>query len=334
MTPDEAERNKEKLEKPDSKRRCRYGCSANFCEPRTFERAPNRRCTYMELKRMNLNRRDFHQLPPHLLQGRPPSDATGRLMRRPPSPRRAATTRCWTRVLRWRHPLERSSGRVLFPCPHGKRLEPTISAWMKGVPNTWPCAGCRCISCPCRGGCSGTTAPEALNLLGEAARQHLCGPCTPSDADFRKPALMADWVAAQGVDKAKFMDQYNSFTTTATKMTRATQLTNAPTRLNHGRGRTPDGGTTKGKSSMPWWQTSDWPLTTPCRCPMAAAVPMCGANARRTQRFFFGQTPVAVSVSTCALRFFVFLPACAVRALANFGLKAPASACAAPLTRA
>ena len=37
---------------------------------------------------------------------------------------------------------------------------------------------------------------------------------------------IADWVAKQGVDKAKFLEQYNSFTV-ASKATRATQLQNA-----------------------------------------------------------------------------------------------------------
>ena len=38
-------------------------------------------------------------------------------------------------------------------------------------------------------------------------------------------ATIADWVAAQGVDRSKFMGQFNSFTT-ATKTTRAKQLSN------------------------------------------------------------------------------------------------------------
>jgi thiol:disulfide interchange protein DsbA len=37
---------------------------------------------------------------------------------------------------------------------------------------------------------------------------------------------IADWMAKQGVDKAKFTEQYNSFTV-ATKASKATQLQNA-----------------------------------------------------------------------------------------------------------
>jgi thiol:disulfide interchange protein DsbA len=37
---------------------------------------------------------------------------------------------------------------------------------------------------------------------------------------------IADWVAKQGVDKSKFLEQFNSFTV-ATKATRSTQLQNA-----------------------------------------------------------------------------------------------------------
>ena len=43
---------------------------------------------------------------------------------------------------------------------------------------------------------------------------------------LEKPEAMADWVAAQGVDKAKFMENFNSFSV-ASKTTRATQLTAA-----------------------------------------------------------------------------------------------------------
>jgi thiol:disulfide interchange protein DsbA len=41
-----------------------------------------------------------------------------------------------------------------------------------------------------------------------------------------KGEAIADWVAKQGVDKAKFLEQYNSFSV-ATKASRATQLQNA-----------------------------------------------------------------------------------------------------------
>jgi len=44
--------------------------------------------------------------------------------------------------------------------------------------------------------------------------------------NLNSAAVAADWMASQGVDKAKFMEQYNSFTV-ATKATKATQLTNA-----------------------------------------------------------------------------------------------------------
>ncbi len=44
--------------------------------------------------------------------------------------------------------------------------------------------------------------------------------------NFNDVAVMADWMASQGVDRAKFMNQYASFTV-ATKTAQATQLTNA-----------------------------------------------------------------------------------------------------------
>ena len=44
--------------------------------------------------------------------------------------------------------------------------------------------------------------------------------------NLSKGDAIADWVVKQGVDKAKFLEQYNSFSTN-TKVTRATQLQNA-----------------------------------------------------------------------------------------------------------
>ena len=44
--------------------------------------------------------------------------------------------------------------------------------------------------------------------------------------ELTKGEAIADWVAKQGVDKAKFLEQYNSFSV-ATKASRATQLQNA-----------------------------------------------------------------------------------------------------------
>jgi len=41
-----------------------------------------------------------------------------------------------------------------------------------------------------------------------------------------QPEAIIDWVSQQGVDKAKFTDQFNAFST-ASKATRATQLMNA-----------------------------------------------------------------------------------------------------------
>jgi thiol:disulfide interchange protein DsbA len=44
--------------------------------------------------------------------------------------------------------------------------------------------------------------------------------------NLAKGDAIADWVAKQGVDKAKFLDQFNSFSV-STKATRSTQLQNA-----------------------------------------------------------------------------------------------------------
>jgi len=44
--------------------------------------------------------------------------------------------------------------------------------------------------------------------------------------ELNKGDAIADWVAKQGIDKTKFLEQYNSFSV-ATKASRATQLQNA-----------------------------------------------------------------------------------------------------------
>jgi thiol:disulfide interchange protein DsbA len=43
---------------------------------------------------------------------------------------------------------------------------------------------------------------------------------------LESPEAIADWIAAQGVDKAKFVEQFNSFSV-ASKATRAGQVTDA-----------------------------------------------------------------------------------------------------------
>lgn len=66
-------------------------------------------------------------------------------------------------------------------------------------------------------------ALEAMNLV-EKLHARVFDAIHRERRSFGDATAAAEWVIAQGVDRAKFMEQFNSFTT-ATKVTRATQLT-------------------------------------------------------------------------------------------------------------
>lgn len=113
-----------------------------------------------------------------------------------------------------------------YMCPHCNSFEPTISAWMKALPKHVAVRRVPVHFLPNAEVLQRTYyALETLNLL-EKLHAVIFVAVHTERRDFKTPAIMADWLATQGVDKAKFMDQYNSFTT-ATKVARATQLTNA-----------------------------------------------------------------------------------------------------------
>jgi thiol:disulfide interchange protein DsbA len=113
-----------------------------------------------------------------------------------------------------------------YMCPHCNAFDPTLSAWMKAAPKH---VAVRRVPVHFLANAEVLQrtyyAMEALNLV-EKLHASIFTAVHAERRDFSKAAAMADWMATQGVDKAKFMDQYNSFTT-ATKVTRATQLTNA-----------------------------------------------------------------------------------------------------------
>lgn len=113
-----------------------------------------------------------------------------------------------------------------YMCPHCNSFEPTISAWMKALPKHVAVRRVPVHFLPNAEVLQRTYyALETLTLL-EKLHAVIFVAVHTERRDFKTPAIMADWLATQGVDKAKFMDQYNSFTT-ATKVARATQLTNA-----------------------------------------------------------------------------------------------------------
>ncbi|WP_296448044.1 thiol:disulfide interchange protein DsbA/DsbL [Rhodoferax sp. UBA5149] len=113
-----------------------------------------------------------------------------------------------------------------YSCPHCNVFEPTFEAWSKGVPKD---VVVRRVPVAFQD----SFVPQqrlfyALEAMGLVDKLHakVFAAIHVEKQDLTKAEAIADWVAKQGVDKAKFLAQYNSFSV-ATKATRGTQLQNA-----------------------------------------------------------------------------------------------------------
>jgi thiol:disulfide interchange protein DsbA len=113
-----------------------------------------------------------------------------------------------------------------YNCPHCAAFEPKLSAWVKQLPKD---VAFRRVPIAFRD----DFAPQqkfyyALEAMGLVEKLHakVFNAIHVEKRDLSKGPGIADWVAAQGVDKAKFLDQYNSFAA-STKAAKATQLQNA-----------------------------------------------------------------------------------------------------------
>jgi thiol:disulfide interchange protein DsbA len=113
-----------------------------------------------------------------------------------------------------------------YNCPHCNAFEPTLEAWIKRaakdvlvrrVP-----VGFRDEFVPQQ---RLFYTLEAMNLVDKLHGKVFAAIHAEKQQLTRGDAI-ADWMAKQGVDKAKFTEQYNSFTV-ATKASKATQLQNA-----------------------------------------------------------------------------------------------------------
>ena len=112
-----------------------------------------------------------------------------------------------------------------YSCPHCNAFEPTLEAWVKRAPAQ---VLLRRVPVAFRD----DFVPQqrlyyALEALGLVEKLHakVFAAIHAQKLQLVKGDAIADWVATQGVDKAKFVDQYNSFSV-STKATRATQLQN------------------------------------------------------------------------------------------------------------
>ena len=113
-----------------------------------------------------------------------------------------------------------------YNCPHCHAFEPTFDAWSKKVPKD---VAVRRVPIAFRD----DFAPQqrlyyALEAMGLVDKLHakVFAAIHVEKKELNKGDAIADWVAKQGVDKTKFLEQYNSFSV-ATKASRATQLQNA-----------------------------------------------------------------------------------------------------------
>lgn len=113
-----------------------------------------------------------------------------------------------------------------YSCPHCNVFEPTFDAWSKRVPKD---VVVRRVPVAFQD----SFVPqqrlfytlEAMGLL-ETLHKKVFTAIHGEKQNLAKADAIADWVAKQGVDKAEFVKQFNSFSV-ATKAARGTQLQNA-----------------------------------------------------------------------------------------------------------
>jgi protein dithiol oxidoreductase (disulfide-forming) len=135
-------------------------------------------------------------------------------------------------VLDPRAPVDAPAGKIeiveffWYSCPHCNAFEPTLDAWSKKLPKD---VFFRRAPVAFRD----DFVPQqrlyfALDAMGLVDKLHakVFAAVHVEKQNLARGDAIADWVAKQGVDKAKFLEQYNSFSV-ATKATRSTQLQNA-----------------------------------------------------------------------------------------------------------
>ncbi len=113
-----------------------------------------------------------------------------------------------------------------YSCSHCNAFEPALESWIKRAPKD---VVVRRVPVAFQD----SFVPQqrlfyTLEAMGLVEKLHgkVFAAIHGEKQNLTKAEAIADWVAKQGVDKAKFMEQYNSFSV-ATKATRGTQLQNA-----------------------------------------------------------------------------------------------------------
>ena len=135
-------------------------------------------------------------------------------------------------VLEKRASVEAPAGKIevveffWYSCPHCNAFEPTLNAWVKGVGKD---VSVRRVPVAFRDDFVPQQrlfyALEAMGLLDKLHGQVFAA-IHVEKQKLERGDEIGDWVGKQGVDKTKFMEQYNSFSI-STKATRGAQLQNA-----------------------------------------------------------------------------------------------------------
>lgn len=129
-------------------------------------------------------------------------------------------------------PVDAPSGKIevveffWYNCPHCNAFEPMLEAWIKRAPKD---VMIRRVPVAFNSSFQGQQrlyyTLEAMGLV-DKLHAKVFAAIHVERKRLEQPEVIADWIATQGVDKAKFMEQFNSFTV-ASKTTRASQLTAA-----------------------------------------------------------------------------------------------------------
>lgn len=112
-----------------------------------------------------------------------------------------------------------------YKCPHCNAFEPALEGWIKKLPKDVVLrrvpVGFRDDFVPLQ------RLYYSIEAMGQVDKVHakVFTAIHAEKLNLDKGDQIADWVARQGVDRAKFMEQYNSFTV-STKVSKATQLQN------------------------------------------------------------------------------------------------------------
>lgn len=113
-----------------------------------------------------------------------------------------------------------------YECPHCNAFEPALEAWIKRLPKE---VSMRRVPVSFRDDFVPLQrlyyAIEAMGLV-DKLHGKVFQAIHVEKQMLKKPEAIADWIAKQGVDKTKFMEQFNSFSVSA-KASKATQLQNA-----------------------------------------------------------------------------------------------------------